>query len=140
MVFRVPPVRRARGSGRSCDGPDPPRPLPDADADGDGLISLEEAAPYYGPIDVSLTTTGDTSPASGLALERFPVADANGVIDYHRTVTVPKDVSKRLGELHLVLHGADVDGDGTSQTTLMEAVLPVACGEIDRAQGGGHRH
>ena len=39
-----------------------------ADTNGDGLISLEEGAPFYGPIDVSFTTEGDTSPARGLAL------------------------------------------------------------------------
>ncbi|WP_129337949.1 hypothetical protein [Cellulomonas endophytica] len=113
-------------------------PDPSADADGDGLISLQEAAPDYGPIDVSLTTSGDTSAASGLALERFPVADAHGVVEYHRTVTIPKDLSKKLGELHVVLHGTALpDGDDTSLTSLFEATLPVACGTIDRS-GGAH--
>src|SRR6187200_1713648 len=58
----------------------------------DGLISLGEGLPDYGPIDVSLTSTGDTSPASGLSLERFLAADSNGRIDYHRSVRVPKEV------------------------------------------------
>jgi len=101
----------------------------------DGLISLAEGLPDYGPIDVSLTTTGDTSAASGLSLERFLKADSNGSISYHRTVVVPKDVAKNLGNLHMVIHGTDLpsDTDASSLSSLFEATLPVACGEIDAA-------
>ena len=97
----------------------------------DGLISLQEGAPFYGPIDVSFTTTGDTSAASGLVLERFPVADGNGNLDYHRTFTIPKDVAKDLTQLHIVLHGADLD-QNMVYSNLFEATLPVACGAIGR--------
>ena len=101
----------------------------------DGLISLGEGLPDYGPIDVSLTTTGDTSADSGLSLERFLSADSNGRINYHRSVVVPKDVAKNLGNLHIVIHGADLpgDADASSLSNLFEATLPVACGEIDKA-------
>ncbi len=101
----------------------------------DGLISLGEGLPDYGPIDVSLTATGDTSPASGLSLERFLTADSSGHIDYHRSVVVPKDVAKNLGNLHIVIHGADLpaDADASSLSNLFEATLPVACGEIDQS-------
>jgi hypothetical protein len=58
-------------------------PPASADTNGDGLVSLEEGAPFYGPIDASFTKTGDTSPASGLALERFPVADNEGNLNYN---------------------------------------------------------
>ena len=103
----------------------------------DGLISLGEGAPFYGPIDVSFTEIGDTSPASGLELARFPVASAAGVIDYHRTITVPKNIAKNLGSLHIVLHGTDLptDDDASSLSSLFEATLPVACGEIDQDAG-----
>ena len=98
----------------------------------DGLISLGEGAPSYGPIDVSLTTSGDTSPQSGLELERFLTADSTGRIDYHRQFAVPKDVAKNLANLHIVLHGADLpsDPDHSSLSSLFEATLPVACGSI----------
>jgi len=101
----------------------------------DGLISLGEGLPDYGPIDVSLTLTGDTSADSGLSLERFLTADANGSINYHRSVVVPKDVAKNLGNLHIVIHGADLpgDADASSVNSLFEATLPVACGEIDKS-------
>jgi hypothetical protein len=100
----------------------------------DGLISLSEGLPDYGPIDVSLTTRGPTGPRSGLDLERFIAADAEGAIEYHRSVTVPQDVAKNLDNLHIVIHGADLpgDADGSSQNSVFEATLPVACGEIDR--------
>jgi hypothetical protein len=101
----------------------------------DRLISLAEGLPGYGPIDVSLTTTGDTSAASGLSLERFLVADANGRIDDHRSVVVPKDVAKNLAHLHIVVHGADLpgDADASSLSSLFEATLPVACGGMEQA-------
>jgi hypothetical protein len=54
------------------------RPAATADTDGDGFISTIEGLPAYGEIQISLTTEGDVSTASGLALERFPVADASG--------------------------------------------------------------
>ncbi|GAB2767043.1 hypothetical protein GCM10027039_30440 [Terrabacter koreensis] len=98
----------------------------------DGLISLGEGAPDYGPIDVSMTVAGDTSPSSGLSLERFVAADADGNLAYHRSVVVPKEVAKNLADLHIVLHGADLPGDAdhSSLSSLFEATLPVACGEI----------
>ena len=98
----------------------------------DGLISLAEGGPSYGPIDVSMTVTGDTSPSSGLSLERFVKADSAGNLAYHRSVVVPKEVAKNLANLHIVLHGADLpsDPDHSSLSSLFEATLPVACGEI----------
>lgn len=116
-------------------------PSADADVDGDGLVSLQEGAPDYGPIVVSFTETGDTSPASGLELARFPVADASGTIEYSRTIRVSQDVAKNLGSLHVVLHGTDLpaDADASSLSNLFEATLPVACGEIDRSGSVGGR-
>lgn len=109
-------------------------PPASADTSGDGLISLEEGAPFYGPIDTSFTTTGDTSAASGLALERFPVADDEGNLNYNRTFTIPQNILDSLGSLHIVVHGLALDGNSTGPVggydALFEAVLPVACGSI----------
>jgi hypothetical protein len=101
----------------------------------DGLVDLGEGAPFYGPIQSSFTTTGDTSPASGLALERFPVADSQGHLDYDRTFEIPQDVIERLGSLHIVVHGLDLSDDGVDNydgngNALFEATLPVACGQL----------
>lgn len=107
---------------------------PRIDGTPDGLISLTEGDPFYGPIDVSLTTTGATDPGAGLNLEQFAPADAAGKISYHRTIEVPKDVAKSLSNLHIVLHGADLpaDDNASSLSSLFEATLPVACGTISR--------
>lgn len=100
----------------------------------DGLISLGEGLPDYGPIQVSLTKRGDTSADSGLTLERFTKADSQGRLDYQRTFMVPREVARDLSDLHIVLHGADLPSDAnhSSLSSLFEATLPVACGEISR--------
>lgn len=98
----------------------------------DGLISLSEGAPDYGPVQVSLTKTGDTSADSALTLERFVKADGKGRLDYERTFAIPGDVARDLSDLHVVVHGTDLPGDAdhSSLSSLFEATLPVACGEI----------
>lgn len=108
----------------------------------DGLIETVEGLEDYGPIQVSFTTRGDTSPDSGLALERFVTADANGDVQYKRSFEIPRRFAERLDELHIVVHGADLDEDGvyggrtTALGALLEAELPVTCGEIATNHGG----
>lgn len=97
----------------------------------DGLISLGEGGPAYGPVKVSFTTSGDTSAASALDLERFATADSAGKLSYHRTFEIPKKIAAKLGKLHVVIHGEDLDDDG-EYSDLMEASLPVSCGQINR--------
>lgn len=108
----------------------------------DGLISLGEGLPDYGPIQISLTKRGDTSADSGLELERFAKADDKGRLTYNRTFTIPREAAKDLSNLHIVLHGTDLpkDGDKSSLSSLFEATLPVACGEIDRTKQGDKAH
>ena len=118
-----------------------------ADKNGDGLIDTVDGLPDYGPIDVSLTTTGGTSAEfiDALALDRFPVASRHGALRYNRRINVPAEVAANLGQLHIVVHGADLNGNGVydfgpGTSTLsslagapvpLEAELPVACGTID---------
>ncbi len=91
-------------------------------------LSTADGLPAYGPIVVSLTTTGDTSPASGLALDRFPVS-MGGNLSYNRSNIEFTDVagtgyqgtgtakqiadSIREGEGVLVIHGNDYNDNGT---------------------------
>lgn len=103
----------------------------------DSLIETVDGLADYGPILTSFTTTGDTSPDSGLALNRFAVGKKNGKLTYRRTIDLPTEVSQHLGEKHIVVHGHDIDGDGsydpgpiTALGAPLEAELPVACGEI----------
>jgi hypothetical protein len=114
------------------------------DENGDGFVSVTEGAPYYGAIGSSLTTEGDTSPDSGLAIDRFPTT---GTISYERTFEVTDDVhaSFEAGTAVLVLHGVDKDGSGAYDGTVMsdldptlpmEATAPAACGTLAAAQMG----
>ncbi|TFV51646.1 hypothetical protein [Blastococcus sp. TF02A-35] len=116
------------------------------DADKDGFVSVTEAAKYYGAIGTSLTTTGDTSPDSGLAVDRFPTAEG-GTLTYERTFDVTPDVHAAFeaGTAVLVVHGVDKDGsgayDGNVKSDLdpslpMEATAPAACGPLKAAQMG----
>lgn len=109
------------------------------DADGDGFVSTVEGIPSYGSIKQSLTTEGDTSADSGLAVERFPASE-DGTYSYMRVFEVPLDVASNMGNLAVVLHGADFDDsgayDGEKRSSLtddlpFEATVPVACGELD---------
>jgi hypothetical protein len=99
------------------------------DSNGDGRLNTVEGVPAYGPVVVSLTTTGDTTPASFLDVTRFPVSK-NGSYHYSRdnikftrvagtgynggggTAKQIAD-SVREGEGVVVIHGIDYDGNGT---------------------------
>lgn len=91
-------------------------PGPESDTNGDGQVATEEGLPAYGDIFLSLTTKGDTSPASGLAVERMPVADAEGMMTYDRVIPaemLPAGTIENLANLHIVQHGLDVNGNDT---------------------------
>ncbi|WP_324277124.1 hypothetical protein [Blastococcus brunescens] len=116
------------------------------DADGDGFVSVTEAAKYYGAIGTSLTTEGDTSPDSGLAVDRFPTAEG-GSYTYERTFTITEDVQESFaaGTAVLVVHGIDKDGSGAYDGDVMseldpslpmEATAPAACGPLTVSQMG----
>ncbi|WP_433041160.1 hypothetical protein [Dactylosporangium sp. CS-033363] len=85
------------------------------DKNGNGYISVEEGLPMYGDIFVSLTTSGDTTKASGLAVDRFPTADAQGNLSYERTIPaaqLPAGTIAHLKDLHIVQHGIDANKNG----------------------------
>jgi hypothetical protein len=115
----------------------------------DGVLTTPEGVPFYGGIAASLTVTGDTSPAAGLAIELMPVADDRGRIDYRRTITLPDDVAEDLQDYQIVQHGADLNssgeydfGPGSSSLDPglpLEATVPANCGTIERL-GKGHGH
>ena len=61
---------------------------------------------------MSLTKTGDTSPTSGLAVDRFA---AGTEFEYSRgDVQVTEELAQSIlaGESVVVIHGVDYDGDG----------------------------
>lgn len=119
------------------------------DGNGDGIVSTVEGQPDYGSIGTSLTTSGDTSPASGLAVDRFPTAPY-GFVKYERTISVSDDAAENLreGNAVIVLHGIDAndsgayDGDAPSELNPalpLEATAPAACGD-QTVVVGGSRH
>ena len=116
------------------------------DQNGDNLVNTTEGEPSYGPILTSFTTEGDTSPESGLAVDRFPVADENGNLTYDRTFGVPTNVADRLGEFAIVQHGVDLNGNGVydeeaagpsdlDPSLPQEATIPANCGVIEPVSG-----
>jgi hypothetical protein len=113
-----------------------------ADAGRDNVLTTTEGLPAYGPIQVSLTTKGDTSPKSALAVDRFPVANAKGSVNYQRTISVPSNVAKNLGEKVIVQHGVDLNNNGRydfkaagkselDPSLPQEATAPATCGVIN---------
>ena len=118
------------------------------DKSGDGTLNTSEGGPAYGGIVVSLTKTGDTSPKSGLAVDRFDTAPG-GKINYERgSITVSSDVAAAIsaGKSVVVVHGVDHndDGkyDGDTKSDLdpslpTEATDPAICGVLNAAPAGG---
>lgn len=113
-------------------------PGPDA-AGSDGLIDTLDGLPAYGPILVTFATSGDTSAAAGLNIGTAPVSDASGNLFFQREIKLKGNVAANLSDLHVVIHGEDLNDNGTydgQASTLapgvpLEAELPVACGTID---------
>ena len=128
------------GGDNSC-------PTAAEDADGDGIVTTTEGAVRYGPSLVSLTTEGGMAPdADALAVDRMPVADANGNLAYSRTFEVPAEVADNIDALHVVQHGVDFDGSGAydgdrvsdlDPSLPAEATDPADCGELVAMPTGG---
>lgn len=114
-------------------------PSSDDDIDGDGVLTVLEGAPRYGSVQVSLTTEGDTSPQSALAVDRFPSGSS---IDYSRSgIPIPDELRPNVGKLHFVVHGIDENGNGTLDLDQVErssltddlpreATAPALCGTL----------
>ena len=119
-------------------------PGPDAAGD-DGVVTVVDGAPFYGGILASLTTTGDTTAASALALDRFPVADEDGSLEYTRTFENELAFAN-ADTVQVVVHGIDFDDNGAyafnpgneysergsslDPEIPLEATVPVLCGGI----------
>ncbi len=118
------------------------------DTNKDGHLNTTEGGPAYGAIVVSLTKTGDTSPASGLAVDRFDTAPG-GKISYERgSIQVSQDVADAItkGQAVVVIHGVDYNKDGKysgdtksdlDPSLPTEATDPALCGALRAAPAGG---
>ncbi|MGN6090106.1 MAG: CHRD domain-containing protein [Actinomycetales bacterium] len=128
------------GTTFKCPAPSDMKKL---DKDGNGVVSTTEAGGFYGPVMIALTTQGDTSMNSALAVDRFPTADAKGNLHYDRTFTVTAEQAQALQHLHIVQHGIDTNGDGKydgdaksdlDPSLPAEATDPADCGMLSTAQ------
>jgi hypothetical protein len=130
-------------------------------ADGTRRLNVADGVPYYGGIVASLTTSGDTSPTSALALGRMPQS-TNGVLRYSRTGIPFTDVAGagtaaeiakaiRSGKGVVVVHGNDYNKNGmydfaaagASELTAAapaEATDPTLCGVLESKHKGKHGH
>ena len=129
------------------------------DSNRDNRLNTVEGVPAYGPVVVSLNTTGDTTPASFLAVDRFPVAK-DGMYSYSRkniNITsvagtgypgpggagTAKQIADAIrdGEGVVVIHGIDYDQSGGYSLSKegvselpgglpAEATDPAACGVL----------
>ncbi len=111
-----------------------------------GHLTTTAGQPFYGDIMVSLTTTGDVSAKSGLAVDRMPTAAADGSITYTRTFDLPSGVTPAMiAQGVVVQHGIDYNKSGTYDGTAKsdldpslpeEATDPANCGKLI-ASGAG---
>ena len=123
------------------------------DTDGDGVLTNEEATGEYGTVFLALTTSGGAAPQDGLAVDRMPVADSKGGLNYERTFSadmVPDGLVEHLSSLHVVQHGIDANNNGKYDLDALgvstfaeglgapnipeEATDPASCGVV---QGAG---
>ena len=118
-------------------------PNADEDADGDARLSTTEGGPAYGPIVVSLTKTGDTSPESGLAVDRFA---AGASFQYMRgDVAVAPEIATAIesGQGVVVVHGVAYEGAKAEVKSDLDPALPASatdpaiCGVLSAAPAGG---
>lgn len=95
------------------------KPVPaGSQIDFDEYINTLEGKPFYGNVQISLTTTGDSSPTSGLAVNRFPAGDASGAYSYERTINLTNEQIENVkaGDVEIVVHGGDFWGPGAPDT------------------------
>ena len=124
-------------------------PTLDDDTDDNGHLNTTEGAPAYGPVQVSLTTEGDTSAESVLAIDRYDTA-TNGTVDYEREehIATSDEVAEAIaaGEAVVVVHGVDYNGDGVYSGEEMsdldpslptEATDPALCGVLEQQHDDG---
>lgn len=117
------------------------------DTNKDAHLTTTEGGPAYGAVVVSLTTTGDTSPSSALAIDRFDTAPGGNLTYQRGDITVAPEVAAAItaGQAVVVIHGVDYNADGKYDGTVMsdldpklptEATDPALCGVLKAAPVG----
>jgi Protein kinase domain len=114
--------------------------------DGHLVITTEDGAPYYGPVQTSLTTSGTTSAKVLHDFARFP---SGSKIDYRRTVNLgPVTAAQvRANQGVIIVHGIDYNRNqkydpilGVGEGRTVESTAPALCGPLkftgSQAAGG----
>ena len=111
--------------------------------DGHLAISTTDGIKFYGPPQVSLTSSGDTSTKSIVQFARYPTV---GAIKYTREITVSSGIAAaiRAGNAVIVVHGIDYNDNGIYDDVLDrselnhslpgEATAPALCGPLAPTQ------
>jgi hypothetical protein len=115
------------------------------DTNRDKRLNVAEGLPSYGGIRVSLTTKGDTSPKSALAVDRFSTAPRGKLVYKRYSIKVDTQTARaiRAGQAVLVVHGLDYNQNGKydfkgagaselNKAVPAEATDPAACGVLHR--------
>ncbi len=119
-------------------------PSPDAASSSEprDVISTAEGQPAYGPVKVSLTSSGAVGADSALAVSRFPVAGGDGIYTFHRTFELPpgttiNDLRNGVVVVHGIskLYGDQGKYDGAPRSSLdaslpLETTVPAMCGKL----------
>jgi hypothetical protein len=102
-------------------------------------ISTHDGIKFYGPPQVSLTSTGDTSPKSIIDFSRYP---STGTIHYSRTIMLPAGIAAaiRARNAAVIVHGIDYNHNGIYDNVLDrselnnaltgESTAPALCGVL----------
>ncbi len=113
------------------------------DKDDDNRISTTDGAPAYGPVVVSLTKSGDTSPESTLRIEGY---ESGSEIEYSRgNVEVSDKVARAIvkGQAVTVVHGVEYDDERKDAKSDLNEDLPASatdpavCGRLVASPSGG---
>lgn len=120
-------------------------PTTSADKNNDGVISTTEGGPAYGPIQTTLSTTGDTSPKSGTNIK---IAPAGPSTNYSRTIALSGSSLSALqnGTAVIVVHGLDPatlskkaqnEKSDLVPSLPLAATSPALCGTLTAMPTGG---
>ncbi|GAB3562238.1 hypothetical protein [Spelaeicoccus albus] len=113
------------------------------DKNGDGVVSTPEAAGDYGAVNTTLTTSGDTSAKSALAVKRAAIPGSSGT--YKRTFQLSDKAIQAMkdGQASVVIHGLDPatlskkaqnEKSPLSKDLPLAATAPAACGTLALSQ------
>lgn len=113
------------------------------DKNGDGVVSTPEAMGQYGMVDTTLTTSGDTSAKSALAVKRAAIPGSSGT--YKRTFQLSDKSLQAMknGRASVVIHGLDPtslskkaqnEKSPLSKDLPLAATAPALCGTLSASQ------